>query len=359
MEGGFPIIVDGECVGGIGVSGGDWETDARIAQAAVEAIGATLELSDERRTAARRLRRDGLVVGRARRRDRALGQAEDRRLLHALGGEAAKFAAKYGCKAAPSYEAILEDRSIEAIVNTTPNNVHLETTRLAAAAGKHVFLDKPIANTVAEGRAITAACREAGVVLGDRLSAPARGPVPLDPEADRRRRHSGGSSTPRPTSAATASGKIDLGSWRYTAEGMPGGVMLQIGMHYTDVLEYLHRPGQGGERQPRAARAAGRQPRRREPHPRARERRALDGERELRLGVRVLPDERLRQGGERLLRFPPGPALPQARQRSESEPVAVREDRRVRRRARGVRRARRAGRASRRWTARRRRGRSR
>ena len=37
-------------------------------------------------------------------------------------------------------------------------------------------------------------------------------------------------------------GKIDLGSWRYTAEGMPGGVMLQIGIHYIDVLEYLIGP---------------------------------------------------------------------------------------------------------------------
>ena len=32
-------------------------------------------------------------------------------------------------------------------------------------------------------------------------------------------------------------GKIDLSSWRYTAEGMPGGVMLQIGIHYIDVLD--------------------------------------------------------------------------------------------------------------------------
>jgi glc operon protein GlcG len=40
MEGGVPIIVEGECVGGIGVSGGDWETDQRIAQTAVESIGA-------------------------------------------------------------------------------------------------------------------------------------------------------------------------------------------------------------------------------------------------------------------------------------------------------------------------------
>ena len=37
-------------------------------------------------------------------------------------------------------------------------------------------------------------------------------------------------------------GKIDLGSWRYQAAGMPGGVMLQIGIHYTDVLEYLIGP---------------------------------------------------------------------------------------------------------------------
>ena len=40
MEGGAPILIDGECVGGIGVSGGDWETDLKIAQAAVESIGA-------------------------------------------------------------------------------------------------------------------------------------------------------------------------------------------------------------------------------------------------------------------------------------------------------------------------------
>ena len=40
MEGGYPVMVDGECIGGIGVSGGDWETDARIAREAVEAIGA-------------------------------------------------------------------------------------------------------------------------------------------------------------------------------------------------------------------------------------------------------------------------------------------------------------------------------
>jgi uncharacterized protein GlcG (DUF336 family) len=40
MEGGYPVIVDGECVGGIGVSGGTWEDDQAIARTGVEAIGA-------------------------------------------------------------------------------------------------------------------------------------------------------------------------------------------------------------------------------------------------------------------------------------------------------------------------------
>src|SRR4051812_24068928 len=75
------------------------------------------------------------------------------------------FMAKYRCRAAPSYEAMLADREIEAVINTTPNDVHLETTRAAAIAGKHVFLDKPIANRISDGRAITELCRKAGVVL--------------------------------------------------------------------------------------------------------------------------------------------------------------------------------------------------
>jgi uncharacterized protein GlcG (DUF336 family) len=41
MEGGCPIFADGECIGGIGVSGGDWQTDERIAREAVESIGAS------------------------------------------------------------------------------------------------------------------------------------------------------------------------------------------------------------------------------------------------------------------------------------------------------------------------------
>ena len=39
MIDGVPVLADGQCIGGVGVSGGDWETDLRIAKAAVESIG--------------------------------------------------------------------------------------------------------------------------------------------------------------------------------------------------------------------------------------------------------------------------------------------------------------------------------
>ena len=44
MEGGYPILFDGECVGGIGVSGATWDLDDQLAREAVEAIGATWKI---------------------------------------------------------------------------------------------------------------------------------------------------------------------------------------------------------------------------------------------------------------------------------------------------------------------------
>ena len=47
MEGGCPVIVGGECVGGVGVAGGDWKTDETIAQEAVKSIGAAWRVDAE------------------------------------------------------------------------------------------------------------------------------------------------------------------------------------------------------------------------------------------------------------------------------------------------------------------------
>jgi len=43
MEGGCPVMVDGECLGGIGVAGGNWKFDEDLARAAVESIGASVK----------------------------------------------------------------------------------------------------------------------------------------------------------------------------------------------------------------------------------------------------------------------------------------------------------------------------
>src|SRR5689334_6698959 len=151
------------------------------------------------------------------------------------------FAAKYRCRPAASYEAMLADAEIEAIINTTPNDVHLATTRAAAAAGKHIFLDKPIANSIAEGRAITEACHKAKVVLALGYQRRREGHFRwIRQQIDAGR--FGRLVNAEANISRDRLGKVDLSSWRYQAAGMPGGVMLQIGIHYTDVLEYLLGP---------------------------------------------------------------------------------------------------------------------
>jgi predicted dehydrogenase len=151
------------------------------------------------------------------------------------------FAEEFNCAAASTFDEILSDDSIDGIINTTPNHVHLETTKAAAEAGKHVFLDKPIANTIGDARAITKVCRDAGIVLGvgyqrrrephfrwikEKIDSGAFGKL-VQAEANISR---------------DREGQFEPGHWRFTAEGMPGGVMLQIGLHYIDVLIMLMGP---------------------------------------------------------------------------------------------------------------------
>ena len=63
------------------------------------------------------------------------------------------------------YQALVEHPGIDAVYISLPNSLHAEWTLAAARAGKHVFCEKPLAVTAAEGRRMVAACREAGVLL--------------------------------------------------------------------------------------------------------------------------------------------------------------------------------------------------
>ncbi|OGO27053.1 MAG: hypothetical protein A2W33_03305 [Chloroflexi bacterium RBG_16_52_11] len=66
-----------------------------------------------------------------------------------------------------SYEALLADPEIDVIYNPLPNNMHAEWTIKALKAGKHVLCEKPLALSLEEVDAMSAAARETGKVLAE------------------------------------------------------------------------------------------------------------------------------------------------------------------------------------------------
>lgn len=76
------------------------------------------------------------------------------------------FCGKYGFPAADSYEALLADPQLDAVLVLTPPNARQEIVAAAAKAGKHILLEKPIERTVGAAEQIVADCRAAGVTLG-------------------------------------------------------------------------------------------------------------------------------------------------------------------------------------------------
>jgi predicted dehydrogenase len=82
------------------------------------------------------------------------------------GKRAEKLAAEYDVPHAETVDALLQRQDVQAVVLATPDQDRLELTEKAAAAGKHVLAEKPMAPTVAECDAMIAACAKAGVNLG-------------------------------------------------------------------------------------------------------------------------------------------------------------------------------------------------
>jgi predicted dehydrogenase len=81
--------------------------------------------------------------------------------------EAARsYAARHGvAKAYDTVAEMLADSDIDAVYIATPPSSHLALCVLAATAGKHVYVEKPMAMCEGECRAIVAACNENGVRL--------------------------------------------------------------------------------------------------------------------------------------------------------------------------------------------------
>jgi predicted dehydrogenase len=81
------------------------------------------------------------------------------------GRRASAVAAEFGIEASPSLEALLSRQDVDAVVIASPHTAHRPQAEAAAAAGKHVYIEKPMAVTVADCDAILAACRSSGVRL--------------------------------------------------------------------------------------------------------------------------------------------------------------------------------------------------
>ena len=81
------------------------------------------------------------------------------------GRRAPVLAAEYGVEAVPEVESLIRRSDIDAVVLATPDQFHHEETLQAAAAHKHVLVEKPMAPAVAQCNEMIAACQSAGVNL--------------------------------------------------------------------------------------------------------------------------------------------------------------------------------------------------
>jgi predicted dehydrogenase len=143
------------------------------------------------------------------------------------------FAEQAGCGASPSLRAALEHPDVEAALILTPNDTHAEIAVACAERGVGVFVEKPIADSVADAELMARACAEAGVPLmvghafrrlgaarrvGELIAEGALGRVVL--------------------AEATFSlpGSLSPEKWRAHRERNPGGPLMQLGIHHVDTL---------------------------------------------------------------------------------------------------------------------------
>lgn len=149
--------------------------------------------------------------------------------------------ANYGGQAYASYAALLADPQIEAVVLPTPHFLHHAQTLQALDAGKHVFVEKPLATTVAQGVEMLRKQELTGRVVA----------------VGHQGRHTGGIRKVRAMLAAGEFGTVAAvvvvqgyphflfqkeNDWRNAAHLIPGGQLDELGVHYFEVLQHLFGP---------------------------------------------------------------------------------------------------------------------
>ena len=122
---------------------------------------------------------------------------------------------------------------MEAVILATPNDVHEEQALACAERGRHVFVEKPIADTVAAGERMRDACLDAGVLLMVGHAFRRLGAARRAAEIVR-----SGRLGEVVLAEATFSlpGKLGPQAWRAHRERNPGGPLMQLGIHHADTL---------------------------------------------------------------------------------------------------------------------------
>lgn len=76
------------------------------------------------------------------------------------------FAAEHGFELSTEFADVVADPRVKAVVLATPHSLHVDQISAVAAAGKHVWCEKPLALTLGEAKRAVTACQKAGVVFG-------------------------------------------------------------------------------------------------------------------------------------------------------------------------------------------------
>ena len=134
-----------------------------------------------------------------------------------------------------TFDRIVDNPDIDAVYIVLPNNLHADYTIRAHKAGKHVLVEKPMANTVAECDAMIAAAKQANrqLLVGYRLRY-----EPYTQAMIRMAREQEFG----PTRAIVCEAGFNIGNpaqWRLTKAVAGGGSMMDIGIYSVNAARYL------------------------------------------------------------------------------------------------------------------------
>lgn len=151
------------------------------------------------------------------------------------------LAAASGIALVESYAEVLRDPQVDAVVLATPHSHHSAQVVEAAEAGKHVYVEKPMALTRETAQRAVDACRSAGVTLGIGFS---RRYLPVFGEMMRRIRSGAIGDVLHVEAQHSGPGghRARAGDWRATRAEAPAGGMTARGIHALDAMIHIAGP---------------------------------------------------------------------------------------------------------------------